>query len=214
MLIFSVVDARPSPQTAAPGVTLRLRIENYSGRPVHALALRMQTSIDARGHRYTKEEQARLYELFGDVSQWDKTLRGVTWAQTSLVVPAFENHADVDAPLSCTYDLEVAAGKYFNAVRDGDVSLVCVFSGSVFRVTEHGALEVQPVAWDVEARYRLPARVWHDAMERFFPGGGWLRLSRETIDRLQAFRGRNAVVSWDEAIDLLLQKGATTEQPA
>src|SRR5436190_414226 len=157
--MFSVIDARPSPHTAAPGVTLRLRIENYSERPVHALALRVQTRIEPRGHRYTKDEQARLYELFGDVSQWDKTLRAVTWAQTSLTVPAFERHVDVDVPLPCTYDLEVAAGKYFNAVRDGDIPLVCVFSGSLFRVSEEGAFEVVPVAWDVEAPYRLPARV-------------------------------------------------------
>jgi hypothetical protein len=51
----------------------------------------------------------------------------------------------------------------------------------------------------------MPAQVWHMAMDRFFPGGGWLRLRRETIDRLQTFRGRQAVITWDEAIERLLE---------
>jgi hypothetical protein len=54
----------------------------------------------------------------------------------------------------------------------------------------------------------MPARVWQTTMDQFFPGGGWIRLQRETIDRLQAFRGRHAVLSWDAAIDRLLQHAA------
>jgi hypothetical protein len=49
-------------------------------------------------------------------------------------------------------------------------------------------------------------------MDQFFPGGGWLMLRRDTIDRLQAFRGRHAVVTWDEAIELLLQDMAAEER--
>jgi hypothetical protein len=48
-------------------------------------------------------------------------------------------------------------------------------------------------------------------MDQFFPGGGWLRLQRDTLDRLQAFRGREAVVTWDEAIDRLLQHAIPQE---
>jgi hypothetical protein len=60
----------------------------------------------------------------------------------------------------------------------------------------------------VDAAFALPSRVWRDAMERFFPAGGWLRLQTETIDRLQAFRGREAVVTWDDAIERLLDRAA------
>ena len=48
-------------------------------------------------------------------------------------------------------------------------------------------------------------------MEQFFPGGGWIRLQRDTIDRLQEFRGRQAQVTWDEAIAVLLDS-ATVKQ--
>jgi uncharacterized protein DUF6084 len=206
-MMISVVAVPPSAHTAAPGVTFRLRLENVSGGRVHAIALRCQTRIEPRSRRYTKDEQARLYELFGDVSQWDRTLRGVTWAHSSLVVPSFEGRIEVDLPVACTYDLEVGSAKYLHAIRDGDVPLVFLFSGSIFNVNA-GSFCVEPVPWDLEAAYRMPARVWHSTMEQFFPGGGWLRLQRETIDRLQAFRGRHAVVTWDEAIALLLQHDA------
>lgn len=212
-LRIDVVDARPSAQTAAPGTTFRLRLEELSGSRLHAVALRCQTRIEPRGRRYTKDEQARLYELFGDVSQWDRTLRGVTWAHSSLVVPSFEGQIEIDMPVGCTYDLEVASAKYLHAIRDGDVPLVFLFSGSIFNASANG-LCVEPVPWDLEASFRMPAQVWRSTMEQFFPGGGWLRLQRDTIDRLQAFRGRRAVVTWDEAIDLLLQECDTAERIA
>jgi hypothetical protein len=50
-------------------------------------------------------------------------------------------------------------------------------------------------------------------MNQFFPGGGWVRLQRSTLDRLQLFRGRHAVVTWDEAIERLLAH-ATAEEIA
>jgi hypothetical protein len=212
VLTATILGAHPSAQTAAPGVTFRLRIEDSSERPVHAIVLRCQTRIEPRGRRYSKEEQARLYELFGDVSQWDRTLRGVTWAHSTVAVPSFERRIDCDLPIACTYDLEVASAKYLHAIRDGEVPLVFLFSGTVFSVAG-GSLCMEPVSWDVEASFRMPASIWQSAMDQFFPGGGWLRLRRETIDRLQAFRGRQALMTWDHTIDRLLA-AARAEEPA
>ena len=207
LLAVTVVDARPAAQTAAPAIVFRLRIElvNHSpGVRVHALGLRCQVRIEPRGRRYSQEEQARLYELFGDVAQWNRSLRAVTWAHASLLVPSFDRLIEVDLPVACTYDLEVASAKYLHAIRDGDIPIAFAFSGSIFAPGEDGGLSIEPVPWDLEATYRLPGGVWQSAMDQVFPGGGWLRLQRETIDQLQAFRGRQAVVSWDEAIGLLL----------
>ena len=209
-LAISVIGAHPSPQTAAPGITFRLRIEELSGAAVHTIALRCQVQIAARSRRYSKHEQSRLYELFGDVSQWEHTLRSVTWNQSTLIVPSFEARIDVDLQVPCTYDLQIAAAKYFHAVRDHGVPLTFLFSGTVFQVAD-GAISIEPVPWDREASYVMPATVWHAAMDQFFPGGGWLRVRRDTIDRLQAFRGRHAIVTWDEAIELLLQDMAAEE---
>lgn len=209
-LAISIIGAHPSPLTAAPGITFRLRIEELSGLRVDTIALRCQVQIAARSRRYTKHEQSRLYELFGSVSQWQQTLRSVTWSQSTLVVPSFANRIDVDLQVACTYDLQIASAKYLHAIRDHGVPLTFLFSGTIFQAAESG-LSIEPVPWDREASYVMPATVWHAAMDQFFPGGGWLMVRRDTIDRLQAFRGRHAVVTWDEAIDLLLQDIAAEE---
>src|SRR6185369_10012745 len=203
VLSIGITEARPASQLAAPAITFRLYLEDILGGRIHALVLRCQVRIEPRRRRYTPGEQERLYELFGDPSQWDRTLQAVTWSHTSLVVPGFERHAEVDLTVPCTYDLEVASAKYLHAVREGDIPLVFLFSGTIFKAgeaakagaIETGAFIVEPVSWDLEAAYPIPSAVW-----------------QTTMDQLQAFRGRQALVSWDEAIDLLLQT-AVSRQP-
>jgi hypothetical protein len=208
-LTFSVVGARPAGEMAAPAIVFRLRIE--SDGPVHAIALRCQIQIEARGRRYSAADQEKLYELFGEPSQWHHTLRTITWTQTSVVVPSFDRTVEIDLPVACTYDLLIASSKYLHGMRDGGVPLSFQFSGTTF-TTPEGRLAIEPVPWDREARVQMSAAVWHEAMDRLFPDSGWIRLRRDTIDRLQAFRGRNAFVEWDEVIDRLLQ-GAETREP-
>jgi hypothetical protein len=198
---ITILDASPAARSVAPAIVFRVRID-VAGT-VHAIVLRSQIQIDARGRRYTAGERERLYELFGDVSQFERAVRPLTWCQPVLAVPAFDDRIECDLAVPCTYDLEVASAKYLHAVRDGAVPLRFLFAGTIFRVTD-GTLLLEPVPWDVEASFPLAGGVWAAAMDQHFPGGGWLRLQRETIDRLQAFRGRSAVLSWDEAIDALL----------
>jgi hypothetical protein len=200
-LAITVLEAAPASQTGAPAINFRLRIEDIlQSGPVHAMLLRCQLRIEPRRRPYTPQEQARLYELFGAPAQWDRTLQSVTWTHASTLVPSYERRTDIDLFVPVTYDLEVASAKYFHAIREGDIPLSFFFSGSIFRTP----FSVEPLSWDLESTFRLPSEVWRATMERFFPGGGWVRLQRETIDRLQAFRGRQAVVTWDEAIDQLL----------
>lgn len=210
-LHFSVADAYPAPHTAAPAVVFRLRITSGSRR-VHAVALRAQVQIEAPRRRYTADEQRRLYELFGEPAMWDRTLRGVLWTQTSIVVPAFDGETMVDLPVPCTYDLDVAAGKYLHAVRDGEVPLIFLFTGTVFTLAD-GAMQAEPISWDTEAPFPMPAGIWREAMDRFFPGGGWIRLSAETLDRLQAYKGLRAALTWDAAMEGLLER-AEAKDPA
>jgi len=202
-LAITIVDARPSSQTAAPGITFRLRIENLSETRVHAMVLRCQVRIEPRRRRYSIREQTRLYELFGDATQWERALRGVAWTNVALAVPSFERQIDMELSVDCTYDLEVAVGKYLHAIRDGDVPLLFLFGGTIFSSGPSGSMSIAPLR-NLDEMFRMPAHVWHSAMDQFFPGSGWVRLQRETIDRLQAFRGREAVVSWDDAIERLL----------
>ena len=207
-LRFSIVDGVPAPDTAAPAVRFRLHIDNPSPARIHALALRVQVQIEPRSRAYDDEERARLYELFGDGSTWERSRQPLLWTHASTVVTAFDRETEVDLLVACTYDLDVASAKFLHAVRKDDVPLRFLFSGTIFGVVD-GALNVQPVPWQSEADYRLPADVWQQTMDQFFPGGGWMRVSRETLDRLQAWRGVRACISWDETLDALMRAAAT-----
>jgi hypothetical protein len=202
--VLTITGARPAAHTASPGIVFHVRIAVGDAR-VHAMVLRCQVVIDARQRHYTNGEKDRLYELFGDGPQFTQTLRAVMWAQCPIVVPAFERETTCDLIVPCTYDLEAASAKYLHAVRDGAVPLTFLCSGSIFRITGN-ALSIEPIPWDVEARFEMPARVWHDVMAIHFPDSGYIRLGRNTIDRLQTFRGRSACVTWDAAIEELLER--------
>lgn len=205
--VLTITGVRPAAHTASPAIVFRVQIAVGDAR-VHAMVLRCQVVIDARRRHYESGEADRLYELFGDGPQFTQMLRAVTWAQCPMVVPAFDGEVTCDLVVPCTYDLEAASAKYLHAVREGAVPLTFLCSGSMFRLTGN-ALSIEPVPWDVEARFQMPAAVWHEAMAIHFPDSGYIRLGRDTIDRLQAFRGRSASVTWDAAIDALLEQALT-----
>jgi hypothetical protein len=210
-LEFAVEDARAEPYAAVPTLQFRLRVTETTGAQVHMVALRCQVQIEPRRRRYSPAEQARLLELFGEPPRWGETLHTVMWTQTSLMVPGFESRTEVDLPLGCTYDFEVASAKYFHALDEGEVPLVFLFSGTVFTRGETG-FSVEPVPWHKEAAYRLPVRVWRDLMDRYFPGSAWIRLGRESFDALHRFKGERALPTWDEAIDALLRQATERAQ--
>lgn len=207
-LSFTVVDVAPEPCALSPTLTMRVRVES-GGRAVHAGVLRCQLRVEPQRRAYGPAEEARLVEVFGEPVQWQATLRPFLLAHAQTVLPRFAGSVDVDLPVSFTYDLEVAAGKYFHALDGGDVPLVLLFSGTVFALDD-GCLSVEPISWNSEARYRLPVAVWRDLMDRYFPNSGWLRLSRETLDALGRYKADRALASWEEALASLLQEAGAT----
>jgi len=204
-LRFTVLDARADADAAAPGLLFRLRIQAAPDHPVHAILLRCLVQIEPRRRRHAAAEQESLQDLFGEPARWRDTLKPLVWARTQFSVTAFEESTEVDLPLACTYDFEVAAAKYLNALEDGEVPLLFLFSGTVFVKTATG-FQVEQISWDKEAAYRMPVRIWRDAMDAHFPGCAWIRVRKESLDALQRFRARNGCVSWDDAIEALVGK--------
>ena len=125
-------------------------------------------------------------------------------------IAALRSKIDVDVPIACTYDLEVAAAKYFHALDAGDIPLLFLFSGTIFFAGDQ-RFSVAPVAWDKEAAYRLPVALWRELMNRYFPNSSWLRLRRENIDALHRFKGRRALTTFDDAVEALLAQAGEQE---
>ena len=169
------------------------------------MLLDVQIQIAARRRGYDDADHDKLFDLFGRRADWGTTLRTLLWTRTTVVVPPFTGTTVADLCVPCTYDLEVAASRYFDALRDGFVPLEFLFSGSVFYAGPEGALQTARISWEQEAEYRLPVRVWKETMEGHFPGTAWLRLPKRSYDRLCAYKARSALASWDDVVDGLLE---------
>lgn len=204
-LAFEVVDARPEPHAAVPTIMVRLRVEEADGGRVHALALRSQIRIEPQRRRYSTEEEGRLYELFGETPRWGDSLRPFMWTHVSTTIAGFTGSTEIDLPVECTYDFEVAAAKYLHSLSSGEIPLLFLFSGTVFTRGDSG-FSAEPVAWNLEASYRLPVSVWRGMMDLYFPNSGWMRVGRDTLDRLQRFRSTRGLPTWDQAFEQLLKQ--------
>jgi hypothetical protein len=202
-LVFDCIGVKSDPYAAGPTLVFRLRVGETTGERVHAIALRGQIRIEPQKRRYSPEESARLNDLFGDTSRWADTLKPLQFANVSVMVPSFAGSIEIDVPVACTYDLDIAATSYFHAVREGAIPLILLFSGTLFTKGQTG-FSVAQVPWNKEAACLLPIAEWQAMMNHFFPDGGWLRLSRETLDALGAFKNARALPTWESAVGALL----------
>ena len=209
-LVFDCLGARAERYAAAPTLAFRLRLTETSGQRVHAIALRCQLRVEPQRRRYSREEAERLLDLFGEPHRWGDTLRPLQFATVSQMVPGFVGSLEVDLPVPCSYDLEVAAARYFHALRDGEIPLLLLFSGTVF-VHRPGGFSVEQVPWHKEASYRMPVAVWRELMDLYFPNSAWIRVRRETFDALQGFKSRQALPTWDHAMEALLERAGERE---
>jgi hypothetical protein len=204
-LQFSVLAARPEKYAAQPTISFRLGISDSSGVSIHSLALTTQIRIEPQRVTYTPEQQQQMFGLFSDLSRWADTLKPFLWTHVSSTVTSFKGRTEVDLPVPLSYDLEVAAGKYFHALRSAEIPLCFLFSGTVF-ANGPGGLSVQPISWDCEADFLLPGETWQAVMDNYFPGSGWLCLGRDTLDALERYKATNAHATWDATVKALLQE--------
>ncbi len=200
------IDGAEVPEFAAvPSLLFKLRIENLEEEPIRSVALNTQIRIAATQRHYDAAEQERLTELFGEPSRWKDTLRSLLWTHTVLQVPRFSGSTVVDMPVTCTYDLEVVAAKYFFALEDGEVPLEFLFSGTVFYAAEGGRLQTARISWEKDAEFRLPVRLWKEMMERYFPNSAWIRLHRDAFDQLYDYKIRMGLLTWEATVEALLR---------
>jgi hypothetical protein len=210
LLRFVCTGSRPEPHAAGPALQLDLRVEDGTGRRVHAVALRVQIRIDPRPRRYTAEETARLTDLFGEPNRWGDTLQPLQLATVPVLTPSFTNSTTVAVNVPLTYDLDIAAARYLHGLDEGEIPLTLLFSGTMFYAGDTG-VQLGLVPWHEEAEHRLPVAVWRAAMDEHFPGSGWVRLRRDTLDRLAAFRSAHTLLSWDNAVERLLKEAESDE---
>ncbi len=202
--VFTVLDVEPVPYAATPTVRFHLHVDDPAGHEAYAIALSTQIQIDPAKRLYDDETRARLVELFGAPDRWAATTHSFQWARIEALVPGFTGATSFAVEVPCTYDMEVAATRYFYSLPDGEVPLTFHFSGMVLYRGEADRLQVRPVPWACHATWRMPVSAWRSAVEAQYPGGTWIHLSGETLDALLARKAARGDVSLDGTVAALL----------
>jgi len=211
-LKFQITDIEPAVCGLVPLLRFNVEIRNRpETEAIHSIMLHAQVQIQSPQRSYNADEKERLSELFGQPDRWGQTLRNRLWGHSETTVRGFTCSTEATLPMPCTFDLNVAATKYFHALDGGDVPLLFLFSGTVFYEAEDGRLQVQQIPWDNESSYRMPVEIWQKMMDRHFPNTAWLYLQRDVFDKLYAYKRSQGCASWEQTIACLLD---TKRQPA
>lgn len=204
-LNFQVTGAASVPFAAVPTLGFTLLVNNAApNEAIHSVALRCQIQLEVTRRNYTPSEKKSLADLFGEPSRWGQTLRPMLWTHVQATVPAFTVSTAIELQTPCTFDFNIASTKYFHGLESGEIPLCFMFSGTVYQVNEEGAMQVSPISWDKEARFRLPVQVWRDMMNEHYPNMAWLCLERDVFDRIYRYKVENLIPTWELTFKRLL----------
>ena len=204
-LSFQVEGVDVTPYAMVPLLTFRLRATNVPpDEAIQNVVLRCQIQIEATRRHYSPAEETRLRDLFGQPERWGQTLRAMLWTHASTVIAPFSGETVAELPVACTYDFNVAATKYFYALESGEIPLDFLFSGSVFYRDAEGALQVAPISWSLEARFRLPVSAWRKLMDAYYPNLAWIQLRQNVFDHLYQYKVRHGIPTWEETVERML----------
>lgn len=205
-LNFRIEDAAAIAHAAVPMLRFRVRVSNCGIERVCIAALRCGIEIDARRRDYTARDRERLKDLFGESSRWAESAQTLLWTSATMIVPAFSDSVACDVLAPCSFDFNVAATKYFYGLEEGAAPLRFQFSGQVVFETGSGGLQSAEIG-QRQARYALPVAAWSEMMDDFYPASVWLRLPRDTFERLYQFKLERAIATWEEVFERLLPAG-------
>lgn len=211
-LRFRIGDIAAMAYAACPTVVAKLHIENSpADEDIQSISLNCQVQIQPLGRQYTALEEARLLELFGERERWGQTMKPLHWANVVLKVPPFRGATNIDLPLPCSLDFDVAANKYFYGLEAGSIAVTVMFSGTIFYANEQGALQIAQIPWDREARFHLPVGAWKDAVAAHYPERAWIQLPHDVFDRLYRYKVSRGIPKWQGVIERLLNESERAE---
>jgi hypothetical protein len=205
-LDFAVLGARPVRYAAAPMLTLDLEISETGGREVYMVALSIQLMIEPARRSYDAATRERLVELFGAPERWAVTTRSLVWSKLDVLVPAFTGTTTVAVPITCHYDLELAAAKYLHSLPDGEAPLALHFNGMIYYPREDGGLQMVLIPWSKSIDFRMPVSVWHQTIEHYYPGTAWVAVRVDTLEALQQEKFARGLATLDACVTALLNR--------
>jgi hypothetical protein len=193
-------------RAAAPALRMRVRLATGDGVRVRGVGLNVDVRIAAERRRYATGERDRLRELFGAPGDWASSLGPIPWLRAGVHVPPFDGATTIDVPLPCGYDFDLVADKYATALDGGEIPVDVGFTGTLFYAGSDGRLQTAKIPWDSELSARVPLSVWREAVAAAFGSEAWLRVGRDALQQLQAFRSQGGFATWDQTFASLLER--------
>lgn len=203
---FQVHDVISVHDAAAPTLSFAIGVTETSGREVFTIALTAQINVDPARRTYDPRTREALVELFGEPERWASTTNSFLLAHATTLVPSFTGATTFTLPVPCTYDLELAAAKYFYSLPDGEAPLSFHFTGSVLYRGDAGGVQVVLIPWTCSAQYRMPVNAWKAMMDNHYPNGSWVRLQADTVAALARRKAAHGLPSYDACVSALLRE--------
>ena len=203
---FEVLSASAVERAAAPTLGFRIRASDASSRRVFTIALTVVITVEPSKRSYDPAARERLVELFGEPERWSSTTTNFRWTQADALVPGFDRSTEFELHVPCTYDLELAAAKYFHGLADGTAPLRFHFNGTVFYEADDGRMQIVQIPWDRSPRFGLPIEVWRQTIDAHYPYRGWLPVHTDTLAKLQQRKHDLGLPSFDAVVDELLER--------
>ena len=200
------------PYGASPLLSFKLRVTNTGPEEsIHTVVLRAQIQIEVTRRHYT---QRGTVQASGPI--WRAGSLGPNSAQF-FVDPrdrggpaALPKRPLVELQVPCTFDFNVAATKYFHGLVRTEIYRSISFSAArFFMPTDQDQLQVAPISWEKEAKFKLPLKTWKDLIDHYYPNSAWLYLRRDVFDRLYQYKVRHGIPTWEQVIERVL---AATEE--
>lgn len=201
-LSFSVERVSAVPHAAEPLLTFQIRIVNSGLERIHAVVLESKILVEAPDQAPAPHVNRRLEELFGEPSHWAESLDPLLWTRAATVVAPFAGSTRCMIEAPCSFDFNVAATKYFYGLEAVSAPLRFEFSGTVF-----SDRQVLPLSAGKHARFEMPALVWTDLMDAYYPQSVWLRLPRELFERLNRYKQEHRIPTWEDVLERMLPAG-------
>lgn len=203
--VFTVLGVDPLPWAATPALRFSLHVCDPQGRDVHTVALTSEIRIEPAKRAYAAGTHEKLVELFGPEERWASTTHAFHWTKVELLTPSFVGATSFELDVPLSFDMELAATKYFYAIEDGHIPLSFVFSGTVLYRNEQDHLRVERVPWSCIAAWKMPVAAWHAAIRAHYPQGGWIRLDDETLEALAAVKAERGDHAFDDTVRALME---------
>jgi Family of unknown function (DUF6084) len=204
-LNYRITGVRAAAHGVTPLLHFGLEITNApEDEVIHAVILQAQIQIQSSQRSYSSQEKLKLADLFGSPERWGQTLRNKLWAHSTISVSEFAGSIETILPVPCTYDLNIAGTKYFNALDGGNVPLLFLFSGTVFYAAADSRLQVERISWNKECVFQMPVSVWQEMMNQHYPNSAWIYLHRDVFERLLDYKREQGLPTWEATLERLL----------